>query len=74
MRRFGRDIAKRFNNKFGATFTVRRVSFGEGVEKVFMFHAPTIERVEVVRSGENIRRSKLYYLRKSGRRARELAA
>ena len=58
----------------GATFTVRRVSFGEGVEKIFMLHAPTIERVEVVRPGVNIRRAKLYYLRKSGRRSRELSS
>lgn len=58
----------------GATFTVRRISFGEGVEKMFMVHAPTVERVEVVRQGVNVRRAKLYYLRKSGRRSRELAA
>ena len=58
----------------GATFTVRRTSFGEGVEKVFMVHAPTVERVEVVRQGVKVRRAKLYYLRKSGRRSRELAA
>ena len=57
----------------GATFTVRRVSFGEGVEKMFMIHAPTVERVEVIRQGVKVRRAKLYYLRKSGRRSRELA-
>ena len=58
----------------GATFTVRRVSFGEGVEKGFMLHAPSIEQVEVIRKGENVRRARLTYLRKSGRRSRELAS
>ena len=67
-------VIRKRGSGLGATFTVRRVSFGEGVEKVFMLHAPTVERVEVMRAGANIRRAKLYYLRKSGRRARELAA
>lgn len=44
-------------------FTVRRVTFGEGVEKVFPIHSPWVERIEVLRSG-NVRRAKLYYLRK----------
>ena len=67
-------VIRKRGSGMGATFSVRRMSFGEGVEKVFMLHAPTIERIEVVRSGVNIRRARLYYLRKSGRRARELAA
>ena len=45
------------------TFTVRRVSFGEGVERVFPLHSPYVVKVEVERSGR-IRRAKLYYLRK----------
>ena len=45
------------------TFTVRRISYGIGVEKVFPVHAPSIEKVEVVRHGK-VRRAKLYYLRK----------
>jgi len=45
------------------TFTVRRLSYGEGVERTFPLHARTIERVQVVRSGKT-RRAKLYYLRK----------
>lgn len=44
-------------------FSVRRVTFGEGVEKVFPIHSPWVERLEVLRKG-NVRRAKLYYLRK----------
>ena len=44
------------------TFTVRRISYGVGVEKVFPVHAPSIEKIEVVRHGK-VRRAKLYYLR-----------
>ncbi len=44
------------------TFTVRRMSYGVGVEKVFPVNAPTIEKVEIVRHGK-VRRAKLYYLR-----------
>ncbi|OFW53700.1 MAG: 50S ribosomal protein L19 [Actinobacteria bacterium RBG_16_70_17] len=44
------------------SFTVRKVSFGVGVERVFPVHAPIIQRVEVIRRGD-VRRAKLYYLR-----------
>ena len=44
------------------TFTVRRIFQGVGVERVFFFHSPKIEKIEVIRSGET-RRAKLYYLR-----------
>jgi large subunit ribosomal protein L19 len=44
------------------SFTVRRVSFGQGVERVFPIHSPRVEKIEVIRSGK-VRRSKLYYLR-----------
>lgn len=53
-----------------ASFTVRRISYGVGVERTFPLHSPRIERVEVVRRGR-VRRAKLYYLRRlAGKAAR----
>ena len=57
----GTVIAKKHGG-LEETFTVRRISYGIGVEKVFPLHAPSIEKVEVVRHGK-VRRAKLYYLR-----------
>ena len=57
----GTVIAKKHGG-IEETFTVRRISYGVGVEKVFPLHAPSIEKVEVVRHGK-VRRAKLYYLR-----------
>ena len=57
----GTVIAKK-NGGISETFTVRRVSYGVGVEKTFPLHSPRVEKVEVVRAGK-VRRAKLYYLR-----------
>ena len=57
----GTVIAKKHGG-IEETFTVRRISYGVGVEKVFPVHAPSIEKIEVVRHGR-VRRAKLYYLR-----------
>ena len=53
---------KRHNNGVGSTFTVRKVSNGMGVERVFPLHAPVVDKIEVVTVGR-VRRAKLYYLR-----------
>lgn len=55
-------VIARKNGGIRETFTVRRISFGIGVERVFPIHSPNIAKIEVVRKGK-VRRSKLYYLR-----------
>jgi large subunit ribosomal protein L19 len=60
----------RSNKGMGSSFTVRKISFGEGVERVFPLYSPNIESIEVVRKGA-VRRAKLYYLRgRTGKSAR----
>jgi large subunit ribosomal protein L19 len=63
-------IARNGGDGIGASFTVRKISFGEGVERVFPLHSPNIDSITVVRRGR-VRRAKLYYLReRRGKSAR----
>lgn len=60
----------RFGQGLQESFTVRKISYGEGVERVFPVHSPLVDSIEVVRKGR-VRRAKLYYLRgRTGKRAR----
>ena len=60
----------RSNRGINSNFTVRKMSFGEGVERVFPLYSPNVDSIEVVRRGV-VRRAKLYYLRgRTGKRAR----
>ena len=59
---FEGTVIARNNSGISETFTVRRISYGVGVERVFPVHSPNVDKVEVVRDGR-IRRAKLYYLR-----------
>lgn len=66
----GLIIAKKHGNGINGTFTVRKVSSGVGVEKIFPIHSPVIDKIEIVKSGR-VRRAKIYYIRDAtGRRGR----
>ncbi|MDX1775286.1 MAG: 50S ribosomal protein L19 [Desulfobulbales bacterium] len=63
-------VIRRRKGNMGATFTVRKISHGVGVEKTFALHSPRLEKVEIVSRGK-VRRSRLYYLReRRGKAAR----
>lgn len=65
----GAVIRKR-SGRTGATFTVRKISYGVGVERIFPLHSPNIDKIEILTRGK-VRRAKLYYMRKlKGKAAR----
>ena len=67
---FEGTVIARKNSGMGETITVRKVSFGQGVERIFPIQAPVIDHIDVVRTGR-VRRAKLYYLRElKGKAAR----
>jgi large subunit ribosomal protein L19 len=55
-------VIRRTQGRLSSTFTVRRVAYGEGIERTFPLHSPNIESIQVIRYGA-VRRAKLYYLR-----------
>lgn len=63
-------VLRRRGSGLSETFTIRKISFGVGVERTFFLHSPKIEKIEILKSGR-VRRARLYYLRKlSGKAAR----
>lgn len=63
-------VIRRRGSGISETFTVRKMSFGVGVEKTFLIHSPMIDKIEVVRLGK-VRRSRIYYMRqRQGKKAR----
>jgi len=56
-------VIRKRNGKTGATFTVRKISYGVGVEKIFPLHSPLVDKIEIITRGR-VRRARLYYLRK----------
>ncbi|RFT14703.1 MAG: LSU ribosomal protein L19p [Candidatus Saccharicenans subterraneus] len=68
---FKGDVIAKRGSGLGATFTVRKVSYGVGVERIFPLHSKMVKKVEVVRHGK-VRRAKLYYLRQLKGKAAKL--
>lgn len=67
---FEGTVIARNNTGMGESITVRKISFGQGVERIFPVHAPVVDHIDVIRTGK-VRRSKLYYLRElKGKAAR----
>lgn len=63
-------VIKKQGSGLRESFTVRRISFGEGVERNFPVHSPTVQKIELIRTGK-VRRAKLFYLRKqTGKKGR----
>ncbi len=58
----GLVIARKHGNEAGATFTVRKISHGVGVERIFPLYSPSIEKIEIIRRAQ-VRRAKLYFIR-----------
>lgn len=59
----GLVLATKHGKEAGGTFTVRKVSAGIGVERIFPIHSPAVEKIEIVRRATRVRRAKLYYIR-----------
>ena len=68
---FAGTVIARDGSGHTETFTVRRISYGEGVERIFPLYSPVLEKIELDRSGKT-RRAKLYYLRRTGSKAVKL--
>ncbi|MFC1709519.1 50S ribosomal protein L19 [Candidatus Omnitrophota bacterium] len=60
---FEGTVIRKRGQGMGSTFTLRKMSFGEGVERTFTLNSPSIDKIELLRRGK-VRRSKIYYLRK----------
>jgi len=70
IQQFKGDVMQRKGTGMGASFTVRKISNGVGVERVFPLHSPNVEKIEMNKAG-HVRRAKIYYLRDlSGKKAR----
>lgn len=60
----GLVIARKHGKTLGATFTVRKIAAGVGVERIYPLHSPVIDKIDIVKRASKVRRAKLYYIRK----------